>query len=177
MFYSAALENAGRTHKTKIMKLSELAITNNSTIENGSPDDEFTGAAGLDLADARRNHVSGEPQVHEPRSAKPGPVRSLSARDIEIVHPEIAVLRSDDAYVAYTLALRAFHPAPPLGARYSIRRQLSINPRRSAEKVQISANSVIGRNCVIKDGVRIFPNVTIYDGVTIGENYGTSIPE
>jgi UDP-3-O-[3-hydroxymyristoyl] glucosamine N-acyltransferase len=150
------------------MKLSELAELTGSRIENGVPDLEINSAAGLDLA--REGDVT---FLANPKYTPQIAVTKASAiflnEGVNIDRSELAVLRAKDAYLAYTLALRAFHPAAPLEP--GIHPGAVIHETASiAEGVEIQANVVIGRNCVIESGVKIFPNVSIYEGVRIGEN-------
>jgi UDP-3-O-[3-hydroxymyristoyl] glucosamine N-acyltransferase len=89
---------------------------------------------------------------------------------------DIAVLRAKDAYVAYTLAMRLFFPTPKL--RPFIHPTAVIDPSATvADNVEIHANAVVGANCVIAEGVRLMPNVTIYDGVKIGEGYDSTLKQ
>ena len=149
------------------MKLSDLAEKTRSVIEQGSPDLEIMSAAGLDIAGAADVSFLANPrytqQVSETRAAA-----IFLNKDTEIGRGDIAILRSDDAYVAYTRALRLFFPEPEL--RPSIHPSAVIDDTADiADEVEIHAHVVIGVGCVIARGVRIMPNVTIYDHVTIGE--------
>jgi len=149
------------------MKLSTLAELTGSAIENGSPDTEISAAAGLDLAGEGDVTFLANPK-YTPQIATTKASAIFLNEAVTIDRTDIAVLRAKDAYLAYTLALRAFHPAPPI--------EPGIHPSavihetaKVADDVQIDANVVIGRNCVIESGVRIFPNVSVYEGVRIGE--------
>jgi len=150
------------------MKLSELAELTFSAIESGSPDLEISGAAGLDRAGSSDITFLANPK-YTPQ------IRDTKASAIflnEGVEPgsnDVAVIRSKDAYLAYTRALRAFHPDKPIDR--GVHPSAVIDSTSTISKdVEIAANVVIGRNCNISPGVKIFPNVTIYDGVNIGEN-------
>lgn len=149
------------------MKLSELAELTGSIIENGSPDHEISAAAGLDLAGDGDVTFLANPK-YTPQTANTKASAIFLNDGVMIERTDIAVLRARDAYLAYTLALRAFHPAPPI--------EPGIHPSavihetaKVAGGVQIDANVVIARNCEIETGVRIFPNVSVYEGVRIGE--------
>jgi UDP-3-O-[3-hydroxymyristoyl] glucosamine N-acyltransferase len=150
------------------MKLSELAEATFSTIDQGEGDAEITGAAGLDIAGP--SHITFlanpkyTPQLKETRAG----AIFLNA-GIDVGRGDIAVLRAQDSYLAYTRALRLFHPEHDV--------QASIHPTAVIDRTaaisaacEIGANVVIGKACTISEGVKIFPNVTIYDGVTIGRN-------
>lgn len=150
------------------MKLSELAELTGSRIENGPSDLEITAAAGLDLAGEGEVTFLANPKYTPQITATKASAIFLS-ESVAIARDDIAVLRAKDAYFAYTLALRAFHPQPPIEP--GIHSSAVIHDTASvAEDVEIHANVVIGRNCVIESGVKIFPNVSIYEGAKIGEN-------
>jgi UDP-3-O-[3-hydroxymyristoyl] glucosamine N-acyltransferase len=76
-------------------------------------------------------------------------------------------LRSPDPYLAYTRALRLFHPEPAFEAFIHPSAVIDSSAEIN-EGVWIGAHVVIGQNAAIGKGVRIYPNATIYDGVQIG---------
>ncbi|MDQ5837890.1 MAG: UDP-3-O-(3-hydroxymyristoyl)glucosamine N-acyltransferase, partial [Acidobacteriota bacterium] len=81
----------------------------------------------------------------------------------------IAVLCARDPYLAYTRALRVFHPEGSFEP--FLHPSAVIDPSaRIAEGVSVGACCVVGRGAVIGDRVRLFPNVTVYEGVSIGED-------
>ncbi|REJ78016.1 MAG: UDP-3-O-(3-hydroxymyristoyl)glucosamine N-acyltransferase [Acidobacteria bacterium] len=150
------------------MKLSEIAEITGSTIEQGSPDLEIHGAAGLDIAAPDDISFLANPK-YTPQVAETSAGAIFLSEGVETERKDIAVLRSEDAYVAYTLALRAFHPEPPI--------KPSIHPTAViasdalvADEVEIGAHVVIGEACRIERGVRIHPNTTLYPGVAVGED-------
>jgi UDP-3-O-[3-hydroxymyristoyl] glucosamine N-acyltransferase len=161
------------------MKLSELAKQTFSVIERGDPEMEINGAAGLDIAENTDitflANAKYTPQIAD---TKAGAIFLNDGAPIE--RSDIAVLRSRDAYVAYTRALRLFHPAPTYPAQIhpsaSIHKTAKIN-----SDVSIDAFVSIGANCVIAGGVKLFPGVVIYDNVFIGANTvihsGTAVRE
>jgi UDP-3-O-[3-hydroxymyristoyl] glucosamine N-acyltransferase len=153
------------------MKLSELAAITDSTIVRGDGDDEITSAAGLDIAGQGDVTFLANPK-YTPQVAATRASAIFLSDGVEIDRADIAVLRAKDAYVAYTLALRAFFPEPEI--RAFVHPSAVIDPLAMvADNVEIHANVVIGANCAIAGGVRIMPNATVYDGVSIGE--GTTI--
>jgi UDP-3-O-[3-hydroxymyristoyl] glucosamine N-acyltransferase len=78
-------------------------------------------------------------------------------------------LRAKDPYLAYTRALRFFHPEPEFAA--CVHASAIIDPTATvAKNVWIGAGAVIGPSSRIAEGVKIYPNVTIYEDVAIGEN-------
>ena len=147
------------------MMLSELAERTGARVEGAAAEVEITGAAGLD--EATEGHVTflANPR-YTPR------VNSTSASAIYLSEDaqtdrQIAILRVQDPYLAYTRALRIFNPEAELEP--FVHPSAVIDPTaRLAKRVAIGACAVIGRNVFIGDEVRIYPNVTVYDDVTIG---------
>src|SRR5215213_8640222 len=91
------------------MKLSELADATFSSIEQGDPALEINSAAGLDIAGSGDitflSNPKYTPQIKTTKAA------AIFLNDgVAIDRNEIAVLRSKDAYLAYTRALRLFNP-------------------------------------------------------------------
>ncbi len=161
------------------MKLLELAEKTFSTIENGDPDIEIFAAAGLDLAQNGEVTFLANPKyTPQIKETKAGAI--FLNNNVPIERDDIAVLRAKDAYVAYTRALRLFHPEaeiiPSIHPAAVIHETANV-----AENVEIMANVVVGKGCEIAENVRIFPNATIYDGVKIGKgsiiHSGVSIRE
>jgi UDP-3-O-[3-hydroxymyristoyl] glucosamine N-acyltransferase len=150
------------------MKLSELAELTFSTIENGDENLEIISANGLDLA--KQGEIT---FLANPKYTPQIKVTKASAiflnENAKIERDDLTVLRSKDAYLAYTRALRIFHPSDEIVP--SIHKTAIIDETaKIAVNVAIMANVVIGRHCEIAENVKIFPNVTIYDGVKIGQN-------
>ncbi|MBK9527426.1 MAG: UDP-3-O-(3-hydroxymyristoyl)glucosamine N-acyltransferase [Acidobacteria bacterium] len=149
------------------MKLSELAEITSSTIAQGSADLEITSTAGLDLAGVGDVTFLANPK-YTPQIAETKATAIFLNEGVEIERDDIAILRAKDAYVAYTLAMRAFFPEPEL--RAFVHPSAVIDPTATvSESVEIHANAVIGASCTVSNGVRIMPNVTLYNGVTVGE--------
>ena len=150
------------------MKLSLLAEQTNSTIEQGLPDLEISSTAGLDLAGEGDVTFLANPK-YTPQIAGTRASAIFLNEGIAIDRDDIAILRSQDSYVAYTRAMRLFFPEPDL--KPFIHPSAVIDgTAHVAHDVEIHANAVIGVCCTISSGVRIMPNVTIYDNVTVGEN-------
>src|ERR1043165_2286026 len=149
------------------MKISELAERTGARVEGAADDLEIVSAAGLDEAGEGQVTFLANPR-YTPR------VNSTRASAIYLSEDaqtdrEIAILRVKDPYLAYTRALRIFHPEPQLEPH--IHPSAVIDPSaRVATNVAIGACALIGRNVEIAEGVCIHPNVTIYDDVTIGKD-------
>jgi UDP-3-O-[3-hydroxymyristoyl] glucosamine N-acyltransferase len=149
------------------MKLSELARQTGARSEGPADDIEISGAAGLD--DAKPGDVTflANPR-YTPRVNSTAASAIYLAEDAKI-EKQICVLRANDPYLAYTRALRLFHPETAL--------EPSIHPSavidataRVAASVAIGPGAVIGRNVEIADGVQVYPNVTVYEDVKIGKD-------
>jgi UDP-3-O-[3-hydroxymyristoyl] glucosamine N-acyltransferase len=148
------------------MNIIELAQQTGAELE-GDAGLEIVGAAGLDLAEP--GHVT---FLANPRYTSQVETTRASAifvgEGVE-VKQNIAVLRSRDPYLAYTRALRLFHPE--LAFEPFIHPTAVINPTADVStNVWIGAHVVVGRGASIGERVRVFPNVTIYDDVQLGSD-------
>lgn len=150
------------------MKLSKLAEITGAVIENGLGEAEIKGAAGLDLAAEDQITFLANPK-YTARVKETCAGAIFLGQKVEIERKNIAVLRVEDPYVAYTLALRAFHPAkaPVPGIHPSA---LIDQTAEIGNGVEICANVVIGKDAKIGDGVIIYPNVSVYNGAEVGPN-------
>ncbi|HEY0545736.1 MAG TPA: UDP-3-O-(3-hydroxymyristoyl)glucosamine N-acyltransferase [Pyrinomonadaceae bacterium] len=148
------------------MKITELAQQTGAQLE-GDADLEITGAAGLDIAAPGQVTFLANPrytsQVETTRAS------AIFVSEGVEVNREIAVLRSRDPYLAYTRALRLFHPDDAFEAFIHPTAVIDATARVST-KVHIGAHAVIGRGVTIGERVRVFPNVTIYDDARIGSD-------
>ncbi len=149
------------------MKLSELATLTSARVDGETADLEITGAAGLDDAQPGDVTFLANPR-YTPR------VNSTQASAIYLseeapIDKAIAVLRARDPYLAYTRALRLFHPETAFAP--FIHASAVIDPSATvAANVWIGAGVVIGPSSRIEEGVRIHPNVTIYEDVRVGKD-------
>src|SRR3982751_1515725 len=92
------------------MKLSELAEATFSTIDQGDGGINIVGAAGLDIAGPGDITFLANPKyTPQIKDTKAGAI--FLSDGIGLDRDDIAVLRSKDAYLAYTRALRLFYPA------------------------------------------------------------------
>jgi UDP-3-O-[3-hydroxymyristoyl] glucosamine N-acyltransferase len=148
------------------MKLSELAELTGARLEGTNNDIEITGAAALD--NATEGHVTFlanpryTPRVNTTRAS------AIYASEEAQFERQISILRAKDPYLAYTRALRIFHPEPEFESFIHPTAVIDPSAQLAADQVAIGAHSVIGRNVQIGPGVTIHPNVTIYDDVMIG---------
>ncbi|HEX8493580.1 MAG TPA: UDP-3-O-(3-hydroxymyristoyl)glucosamine N-acyltransferase [Pyrinomonadaceae bacterium] len=147
------------------MKLTELAQLTGARLDENVAEIEVSGAAGLDDAVAGQVTFLANPR-YTPRVQTTRASAIYVSEEAEI-NKEIAVLRAADPYLAYTRALRLFHPEQKF--------QPFVHPSavidesaHVAEGVWIGACVVIGHEVNIAQNVRLYPNVTIYDGAQIG---------
>ena len=150
------------------MKLAELAEQTFSIIEQGDANQEITGAAGLDIAGAGDVSFLANPKyTAQIKTSRAGAI-FLNEKEI-VERDDIAILRAKDPYLAYTRALRIFHPErkrPPLIHPSAVVDETA----EIGENAFIGANAVISADVKIGSGVQILPNATIYENVAIGEN-------
>src|SRR6267142_5319192 len=149
------------------MKLSELAALTGALVEGDSDDVEIIGAAGLDEAGAGDVTFLANPR-YTPRVGSTKASAIYLSEDA-LIDKEITVLRVKDPYLAYTRALRLFHPDPEFAP--FVHESAVIDPSATiAENVSIGAHVVIGPSSRIAEGWRSYANVTIYEDVTIGRD-------
>jgi UDP-3-O-[3-hydroxymyristoyl] glucosamine N-acyltransferase len=150
------------------MKLSDLARETGARLEAEQPDIEITGAAGLDEAEAGDVSFLANPR-YTPRLQTTRASAVFVGEGVETGREDLAVLRARDPYLAYTRALRLFHPEPDFEP--FIHPAASVDPSaRLGAGVRVGACAVIGRDAEIGERVLIHPNVTVYEGVRVGAN-------
>ena len=150
------------------MKLSQLAEITKSTIAAGSPDLEISAAAGLNLAGSGDVTFLANPKYTPQVGTTKASAIILNEKE-PVDRDDLAVLRTNDPHLAFTRAMRAFHPDPEL--KPDVHPTAVIDGTADiALTVELHANVVVGANCKIAQGVRLMPNVTLYQGVEIGEN-------
>lgn len=161
------------------MKLSELAEKTFSTVERGDSEMEISGAAGMDIANGGHVTFLANPK-YTPQIADTKAGAIFLNENFKIERGDIVVLRAKDSYVAYTRALRLFHPEPKYAAGVSPMASVH-ETAKVADDVSIDAFVSIGANCVIESGVKLFSGVTIYEGASVGKNTvihsGTAVRE
>ncbi|HSS98220.1 MAG TPA: UDP-3-O-(3-hydroxymyristoyl)glucosamine N-acyltransferase, partial [Terriglobales bacterium] len=148
------------------MKLSDVASQLSARLENGSPDIEITGVAGIE--EASLGHIT---FVANPKYAAAAKTTKASAVIVDENFPPIptAMLRSKNSYLAFARAIELFYQPP----RYAP----GIHPTAAIHSsARIGANVHIGpfvsidRDVVIGDNAILLSHVVIYPGVKIGDN-------
>lgn len=150
------------------MRLEQLAHLTNAAIERGDPDTEITAAAGLDHAQPGEVTFLANPR-YTPQVKDTHAAAIYVGAKTTVDNPTIAILRAPDPYLAYTRALRLFHPeaqvTPFIHPTATIEPSAQIDP-----SANIGAHVYIGARTTVGARTRIHPNVTIYDDVTIGDD-------
>jgi UDP-3-O-[3-hydroxymyristoyl] glucosamine N-acyltransferase len=149
------------------MKLSKLAKALQATIDNGSPEIEITGVAGIE--EALAGHVT---FVSNPKYAAAARSTRASAVIVSENFPAIstAMLRSKNPYFAFARAVELFYQPPAYAP--GIHQTAVVHPT-----AKIGANAHIGPYAVVERDVTIGANATllahvvIYPGARIGNNF------
>jgi len=130
------------------MKLAQIASALDVRLENGSPDTEITGVAGIE--EAGPGHLT---FVANPKYAAAAHRTKASAVVVSGEFPALAtaMLRSKNPYLTFARAIALFHPA----RKYSV----GIHP-----------TAVIHASARIGDGAHIGPYVVVSEDVEIGKN-------
>ena len=150
------------------MKLFDLAAQTGAECALSDGDIEISGAAGLDQAQSGEvTFLSNPKYTHKIATTRATAI--YIAEDVEILRPDIAILRAKDPYLGFTRALIVFHPQPSFEAGIDPAAVVELTSK-IGEGSFIGARSVIGRNVKIGDRVRIHPNVTIYEDSTIDDD-------
>ncbi len=149
------------------MKLAELASVLGATLENGDPDAEISGVAGIEEATAGCISF-----VANPKYAAAAKTTSASAVIVSEDFPAITagMLRSKNPYLAFARAIDLFYKAPTYGA--GVHPTAVIAPTATVGKnAHIGAYVVIGDDVQIGSNAVLLPHVVIYRGARIGENF------
>jgi UDP-3-O-[3-hydroxymyristoyl] glucosamine N-acyltransferase len=149
------------------MKLAEIASSLGARLENGSPDTEISGVAGIE--EAHEGHLT---FVANPKYASAAKATKASAVIVSDESPALAtaMLRCKNPYLAFARAVEFFYHPP----RYEpgVHHSAVVHP-----SAKIGANAHIGPYAVIDQDVEIGDNsvllahVVIYRGARIGNNF------
>jgi UDP-3-O-[3-hydroxymyristoyl] glucosamine N-acyltransferase len=148
------------------MKLSEIAGALGARLENGAPEMEITGVAGIESAGPGQiTFISNPNYAAAARTTKASAV--IVAEDFPAIRT--AMLRSKNPYLDFARALELFHPV--------VRYAAGVHPTAVVHaSAKIGAGAHIGPYVVIGEDVEIGANalllahVVIYRGVKIGDN-------
>lgn len=149
------------------MKISEIARTLGATLENGSPDIEISGVAGIEYAGPGfLTFISNRKYAAAARTTKATAV--ILSEDFPAI--STAMLRSKNPYLAFARALELFYRPPQYAP--------GVHPTAVVHAwTKIGKNAHIGPYVVIDEGAEIGDNavllahVVIYRGAKIGHNF------
>jgi UDP-3-O-[3-hydroxymyristoyl] glucosamine N-acyltransferase len=149
------------------MKLSQLSETLQTQLENGSPDTEITGVAGIEEAAA--GHVS---FVANPKYASAAKTTKASAVIVSENFPTVSttLLRSKNPYLAFARAIELFYQPPQYGPGVHPTAVIH-SSARIGKKAHIGPYVVIDENVTIGDNAVLLAHSVIYSRVTIGRNF------
>ncbi len=149
------------------MKLAQIASALAARLENGSPDTEITGVAGIEEAGAGQLTF-----VANPKYAAAAKTTKAAAVIVSDEFPAIATatLRNKNPYLAFARAIELFYQPPKYAP--GVHPTAVVNPTAKIGKnAHIGAYAVIAEGVTIGDNAVLLPHVVIYRGVTIGDNF------
>jgi UDP-3-O-[3-hydroxymyristoyl] glucosamine N-acyltransferase len=151
------------------MKLSAIAAALGMRLENGAPETEITGVAGIEAAGPGQiTFISNPKYAAAARATKAS--AAIVAEDFPALSTATAMLRSKNPYLDFARALAMFYQPPAYAP--GIHPTAVIDP-----SARIGARAHVGPYVVIQEGAQIAKNavllahVVIYRGVKIGDNF------
>jgi len=149
------------------MKLDQLSEALHAPFENGSPDTEITGVAGLEDA------LSGQLTfVANPKYAAKARTTRASAVIVAENFPAIpaAMLRSKNPYLTFARAIEIFYQPPQYAP--GVHATAVVHPSaRIGAQAHIGPYVVIDENVMIGENAVLLAHVVIYSGARIGDNF------
>src|SRR4026208_871544 len=127
------------------MKLSELAELTGARVEGATDDVEITAAAGLD--EAGEGHVTFLSNPRYTSRVSNTRAAAIYLNEGATTDKQIAILRVKDPYLAFTRALRIFHPEAELEP--FIHPSAVMDPTaRVAKRLALGAGVAVGRDAL-----------------------------
>src|SRR5207245_3298243 len=149
------------------MKLADIASTLNARVENGSPDLEITGVAGIEEAGVGQITFLANPKyAAAARTTKASAI--ILAEDFPAL--PIAMLRSKNPYLTFAQAIALFYKPP----KYSpgVHPRAAIHPSAKIGKgAHIGPYAVVDEDVHIGENAVLLAHVVIYRGARIGNNF------
>jgi len=149
------------------MKLSQLASMLGARLDNGSPDTEITGVAGIETAGPGQVTF-----VANPKYIAAAKTTKASAVIVDEKFPAIstAVLRSKNPYLAFAKAIELFYQPPQYAP--GVHPTAVVHPSaKIGASAHIGPYVAIDRDVVIGDNAVLLAHVVIYPGVKIGNHF------
>ncbi len=149
------------------MKLTQVASALGVRLENGSPDTEITGVAGIEEAGPSQiTFVANPKYAAAARTTKAGAV--IVAEDFPAIPS--AMLRSKNPYLTFAQAIGLFHQ--PLKYAPGVHATAVIHASaKFGRNAHIGPYVVIGEDVEIGKNAVLLAHVVIYRGVKIGDNF------
>ena len=149
------------------MKLSQLAEALEARMENGSPNMEITGVAGIEEATTGQITF-----VANPKYASAAKTTKASAVIVSENFPAVPVplLRSKNPYLTFARAIEVFYQPPQYGP--GVHPTAVVHPSaRVGKKAHIGPYVVIDENVSIGANAVLLAHSVIYRNVTIGDDF------
>jgi UDP-3-O-[3-hydroxymyristoyl] glucosamine N-acyltransferase len=149
------------------MKLAEIASALGAILENGDPDAEITGLAGIE--EARAGQIT---FVANPKYAAAAKTTAAAAVIVAEDFPAISagMLRSKNPYLAFARAINLFYQPPQYKA--GVHSTAVIAPTaRIGNNAHVAAYVVIDEEVEIGNDAVLLPHVVIYRGARIGNHF------
>jgi len=149
------------------MKLAQIASIVGARLENGSPETEISGVAGIEEAGPGQLTF-----VANPKYAAAAKITQASGVIVSEGFPALrtAMLRSKNPYLAFAEAIALFHPVPKRAAGIHPTAVVHISAK-IGEGAHIGPYVVINRNVEIGHNAVLLAHVVIYRDVRIGHNF------
>lgn len=149
------------------MKLAAIASALGATLHNGDPDVEITGVAGIEEASPGQITF-----IANPKYVAAAKTTAASAIIVGQDFPasEIALLRSDNPYLAFARAIDLFY-RPPHYLPGIHPTAVIANSARVGPNAHVGAYVVIEEDVEIGDNAVILPHVVLYRGARIGNDF------
>jgi len=149
------------------MKLAQIASALSARLENGLPDIEITGVAGIEEAGPSQLTF-----VANPKYAAAAHRTKASAVIVSDEFPALAtaMLRSKNPYLAFAEAIALFHPVREYSSGVHPTAVIHMSAR-IGEGAHIGPYVVIGEDVEIGKNAVLLAQVVIYPGVKIGDNF------
>ena len=149
------------------MKLGQIASTLGSRLEDGSPELEITGVAGIEEAEGGEITF-----VANPKYAARAKTTKASAIIVSENFPavEVATLRVKNPYLAFAKAIELFYHPPQYAP--GIHPTAVIHPSsKIGEGAHVGPYAVVEANVVIGKTATLLAHTVIYSGARIGDNF------
>ena len=149
------------------MKLSDIASTLGARLENGSPDTEITGVAGIEEAGPGEITF-----VANPKYAAAARTTKAAAVIVgeEFAAIPSAMLRSKNPYLAFAQAIGLFHQPPKYAP--GVHPTAAVHPSaKVGGNAHIGPYVVIGEEAEIGKDAVLLAHVVIYRGAKIGDHF------